>query len=304
MNFVLVSVIVLSLLASGMTTSFAAKPWDLLIRAQFEQDQISINEKPVIFGTVLDQVGRPVSGTQVRIIFADNSVTTNVTKDGSFRYEFGQQAMQGMFSVTISATAKDLKGFATTKLKVGEQTSTFEDLYYTKNFDKNTPNQNDPYKALKQKQYQKFIEEQNKRKQKLNDIEAKKYDLDEKRNIAIQKRRDAINATKVGPGIYSGYDYDRYIANVDPRAKDTISTQMEYTRQLYEEAQYEMKKVLDNGGSLQDARKAYFEKLVVTKDQVEKVGNSTENHSKIKKHDDSKINSKKVKGIKYNKNLK
>ena len=82
---------------------------------------------------------------------------------------------------------------------------------------------------------------------------------------------------------------------------------MEYTTQLYELAQYEMKKVLDNGGSLQDAKKVYFEKLATSKDEVEKIGstNNTENHSKIvKKTHDSKVNSKKVKGLKYNKNLK
>jgi hypothetical protein len=67
-----------------------------------------------------------------------------------------------------------------------------------------------------------------------------------------------------------------------------------------------MKAVLDNGGSLEDARKAYFEKLSVTKEELLDVNdyNNTKNYSKIKTNDDKNINSKKVKGLTVNKNLK
>lgn len=292
------------ILVFGTTTSFAAKPWDLVIKAQFEEDQIEANQKPVIYGSVTDQVGRPVSGAELKIRFADNSITTTTDDEGNFRHEFGEQTSQGIFSVNISATLYDLKGFTSTTLKVGKTVSTFDDIYYTKDFDKDL--KNDPYKALKQKQYQKFIEDQNKRKLKQNEIEAKKMALQDKRDTASQKRSDAINATKPGAGVYSYDEQNKYISKIDPRAKDTIRAQMDYTRQVYEEAKYEMQKVLENGGSLADAKKAYFDKIASTQDEIGDVGsaNNTENHSKIKKHQDSKINSKKVKGLTYNKNLK
>ncbi|WP_148550810.1 carboxypeptidase-like regulatory domain-containing protein [Candidatus Nitrosotenuis cloacae] len=293
-----------AILVFGTTTSFAAKPWDLVIKAQFEEDQIEANQKPVIYGSVTDQVGRPVSGVELKIRFADNSITTTTDEEGNFRHEFGEQTSQGIFSVNISATLYDLKGFASTTLKVGKTVSTFDDIYYTKDFDKDL--KNDPYKALKQKQYQKFIEDQNKRKLKQNEIEAKKMALQDKRDTASQKRSDAINATKPGAGVYSYDEQNKYISKIDPRAKDTIRAQMDYTRQVYEEAKYEMQKVLENGGSLADAKKAYFDKIASTQNEIGDVGsaNNTENHSKIKKHQDSKINSKKVKGLTYNKNLK
>ena len=304
MRYGIISIVLAAILVFGTTSSFAAKPWDLIIKAQFEEDQIEANQKPIIYGSVTDQIGRPVSGVELKIRFADNSITITTDEEGNFRHEFGEQTSQGVFSVNISATLYDLRGFSTTTLKIGKAVSTFDDIYYTKDFDKDL--KNDPYKALKQKQYQKFIEDQNKRKLKQNEIEAKKMILQDKRDAASQKRSDAINATKPGAGVYSYDEQNKYISKIDPRAKDTIRAQLDYTRQIYEEAKYEMQKVLENGGSLADARKAYFDKIASTQDEIGGVGsaNNTENHSKIKKHQDSKINSKKVKGLTYNKNLK
>ena len=291
-------------LITANTGAYAAKPWDLLITAKFEQSQISINETPILVGSITDQKGEPIFGAKVQIHFADSSVSTTTDEEGNFRYEFAKPQADGIFSAIISSTVADLKGFSKATIKVGTGVSTFDELYYSRDFDKST--KNDPYKELKQKQYQKFIENQNKKKLKLNEIEAKKLAHQEKRDIAEQKRSDAINATKPGAGVYSYEDQEKYIAKMNPRLKDMIRTQMDHTRQIYEEAKYEMKKVLDAGGSLEDAKKAYFDKLAATHDDIQKVGaaNNTENHSKIKKHLDGKVNSKKVKGLTYNKYFK
>lgn len=304
LKLAIIAVILGVILIMAHAGAYAAKPWDLIITAKFEQDQIAINEKPVLVGTITDQKSEPVFGAKVQIRFADRTVSTTTDEEGNFRYEFAESQNDGMFSANISATIADLKGFSKATVKVGTGITTFDELYYSQDFDRET--KNDPYKALKQKQYQKFVEEQNKRKLKQNEIEAKKLALQEKRDIAEQRRILALNETKPGAGVYSYDEQERYIAKKDPRLKDMIRTQMDYTRQIYEEAKYEMKKVLDSGGSLQDAKKAYFDKLATTQDSLQDIGgaNNTENHSKVKKSQDTKINSKKVKGLTYNKYLK
>lgn len=285
------------------SNAHAAKPWDLLISAQFEQAQISASERPALIGIITDQKGEPIFGAKVQIRFADSSVTTTTDEEGNFRYEF-EPKTDGIFSASITATLADLKGMGKATVKVGTGVSTFDELYYSNDFERET--KNDPYKALKQKQYQKFVEEQNKKKLKHNEIEAKKLALQEKRDVADQRKNTAINATRPGAGVYSYDEQERYIAKKDPLLKGMIRTQMDYTRQIYEEAKYEMKKVLDAGGSLEDAKKAYFDKLATTQDSLQQVGaaNNTENHSKVKKSQDTKINSKKVKGLTYNKYFK
>ncbi len=308
-RLVIIGVLLAVMLLGSVTSAFAATLWDFAVKAEFEQPRIGINDKPVIFGTVLNQASKPVIGADVKIRFAGVVASTLTDDKGGFRYEFGEQHIPGTFSVSVSAKVNDLKGFATTILKVGDKQSTFGDLYYHAQTVENRPDDGglsgDPYKALKLKHYQKYVEEQNKRKQRQEYNEAKSFAIEEKRDAAKQRLDLALEERPVGAGVYTGDEYERYLSKLDPRIKDTISHQMNYTKRIYEEAQYAMKSVLDNGGSLQEARKAYLEKLSTTKEELAKIGdNNTENYSKIKKVQDTKINSKKVNGLKLNKNLK
>ncbi|NDB90482.1 MAG: carboxypeptidase regulatory-like domain-containing protein [Thaumarchaeota archaeon] len=304
LNLPVLAITLAIILLFGNTMAFAAKPWDLVITAKFEQAEIEPGQSPVIVGTIADQKGEPIYGATVEIRFADKSVSTKTDEDGNFRYEFGAQESQGTFSANIFAKIYDLKGFGKAAVKVGTDVSTFNDLYYSADFDKNY--KNDTFKSLKQKQYQKFIEDQNKRKAKQTEILAKKLAHQGVQEVAKQKLDSAINETKPGSGVYSTDAQERYLSKVDPKYKDVVKFQMDRTRQIYEEAKYEMQKILDNGGSLEDAKKAYFDKLATTSDEIQDVGkqNNTENHSKIKPPEKSKINNKKVHGLKYNKFFK
>lgn len=279
-----------------------------MIKAEFEESEIHINEKPVISGLVLDQASKPVSGAEVKIRFAGVSVSTTTGNDGKFHHEFDQQTTSGIFSVVISATKGDLKGFARTTLKVGNEFSTFDELYYKQLAENKTKSVSAPatYELLKLKNYEKFLEEQNKKLQKQYDIEARKLVIEEKRNMAKLKLEQTLQERPVGPGVYGGLAYKDYMAKLDPRIKSTIASQLNYTKQLQEEARQAMKEVLDSGGSLQDARKAYFEKLSITREDLLEVNdkNNTKNYSKTLKSEDKKINSKKVKGLTLNKHLK
>ncbi len=305
---IVIGVLLASILLGNVTFASAATPWDLIVRADLEQSEVGLNEKPVVFGTVLDQVSRPVSGAEVKISFSDQSATNTTDSEGNFRYEFGEQYMPGTFSVNIFAKSADKKGFAKLTLKIGKESTTFSEIYYGSNefSSNNTTLPNDPYAAIKLKHLKEFIEEQNKIKQKQMDMEAKKNALQEKRILAQQMLEEALRERPVGAGVFSDAQYEMYMATVDPRIKDQISYQLNYTKQLRVEAQHAMKVVLDNGGSLEDARKAYFEKLSVTREELLDVNdfNNTKNQSKIKTNEDKKINSKKVKGLTVNKNLK
>lgn len=275
----------------------AATLWDFVIKAELKKEEITIHEKPVVFGKVLDQASKPVSDVKVTIRFSNQSATVISDSEGSFKHEFGEQAMPGVFTVNIFAEAENKKGFSKLTLKVGNQSTTFGEIYYRANeFNVTT---NDPYSALKLKHYLEYLEEQNKRKQRQLENEAEKLKWKEKRELAQQRLQEALEERYYGPGVISGEQYERYLSTVNPKIRDTISSQLNYTKQIYEEAKAAMKEVLDNGGSLQEARKVYFEKLSVTRDELNAINdvNNTENHSKIKTNADKKINSKKVKGL-------
>ncbi len=282
-NIVLI-LAVLGLALFGATTAYGATLWDFVVSAKFDSERINLYEKPTITGKVLNHAMKPVPGAEVQIRFAGASVTTTTNATGVFSYQFAEQTIPGTFIVNIYVKDGEKRAVAKTTLRVGEEQVTFNELYYKSEDVVNE--QDNPYRALQLKHYQKHLEEQQKRLQKQIEIESKKLILEEKRQIAQLKLEEAIRQKQPGYGIYSGYKYDDYISSLNPKAKNTITSQLNYTKNAFEEAQYAMKQVLDNGGTLQEAREAYFAKLAITKEQLESFDNSTaKNTSEVKKQD-------------------
>jgi hypothetical protein len=303
----LLAIFCMTILLASVATASAAQLWDLIIAVKLQREQIKINDRPVIFGTVVNHAMKPVAGADIRISFANEAVYTKTDSEGNFQYEFGNQTTPGLFAVNILAKSGSQIGLAKTSIRIGDAQPSFNEIYY--NSSKIFENQTFPgsqYAEIQLRQYQKFLAEQNKLKQKQIENEAKRLELKEKQDASKQAIENILLQRQVGAGVFSDKDYQRYISGVDPRVKDAISAQLNYTKQVFTEAQAAMKAVLDNGGSLEEARKAYFEKLAITRDQLISVNdvNNTESHSKIKLKDPTKINSKKVKGLTYNKNLK
>lgn len=275
----------------------SAAPFDYIVNVKLEQYQIEIGQKPVVFGTVTDNVLRPVSGVEVKITFGANSATAITDSAGKFRQEFSEQSSPGIFSVNVFAKQSDKKGFGGTTLRISKQLTTFGEMYYNSELANADQKKSDPYQSLKIKNYEKFLKEKSKAYQKQLDIEAKKIMLQEKKDAANQSLNRTIIERNPGPGDFSGYKYDKYISELNPSVRDDIINQINYTKKTVDDARVAMKKVLDNGGSLEDARKAYMEKLSIKRENLEKIAdlNATENHSKIKKRAES--DSKKVKGL-------
>ena len=279
-------------------TYASAAPFDFLVNAKLEQQQIELGQKPVVFGTVTDNVLRPVSGIEVKITFGANSATAVTDSNGEFRQEFSEQMEPGIFTVNVFAKQDGKKGFGDTTLRVSKQLTTFSDMYYnSKISDLTDQKKSDPYESLKIKNYERFLKEKNKMLQKQIDIEARKVSLQEKKDIAFQRLNQTIIELKPGPGSLSGDKYDRYFSELNPSIRDDVANQMNYTRKIITDAKLVMKQVLDNGGTPDEARKAYLEKLSTKRDSMEKIAdlNGTENHSKPKKHDEK--TSSKVKGL-------
>lgn len=279
--------------------SASAAQFDFLVNAKTEQQQIELGQKPIVFGTVTDNVLRPVSGVEVKITFGANSATVITDSDGVFRQEFSEQTVPGIFTVNVFAKQDAKKGFGNTSLRISKQMTTFSDLYYNSELSNFTDQKkSDPYESLKIKNYERFLKEKSKVFQKHLDIEAKKAALQEKKDVASQRLNQTITELMPGPGSFSDYKHNRYFAELNPSIRDDVANQMNYTNRIITDAKLAMRQVLDNGGTQDEARKAYLEKLSTKRDSMEKIAdlNGTENHSKPKKHEE-KINSSKVKGL-------
>ena len=299
MRYAVLGIMFFAVLCVGFEYASAAA-FDYLVNAKLEQYQIEMGQKPVVYGTVTDHVLRPASGVDVKITFGANSGTTVTDSDGKFRLEFPEQQSPGIFSVTVFAKHDGKKGFGGATLRISKQMMTFDEMYYSSELSGFADQKkSDPYQSLKNKNYERYLSEKNKVYQKQLDIEAKKAQLQEKKKLANQSLNQTITELSPGPGTISGYKYDRYMSGLDPSIRDDIAGQINYTKNTVEDARAAMKRVLDNGGSLSDARKAYLDSLAIKRGTLEKIVdmNATENHSKVKSPTKSADSSYKVKGM-------
>jgi hypothetical protein len=288
-----VGILVAFILIANATVASAATLWDYIVFLDPLPAEIGQDGRLAISGTVFDHASRPVQGAEIKIRFLDKTASLVSDSEGRFGHEF-EADMQGIFSVSIYAKLDGKKGFATKTVRIGDDA---QGIYYESSRYE-TPN--DPYGALKQKHYQKFVDEQNAKKQKQLDAESKKLELQQKRNQAQQKIELEIKNKTIGDGVFGGYDYDRYVAGLDPRVKGTIVHQLNHTKTMYAEAKHAMETAIQNGTSAQDAKKIYLQKLAAPQQKLSDLGKANaENHSEIKKHDAKPA--KKVKGLSLNK---
>jgi len=63
--------------------------------------------------------------------------------------------------------------------------------------------------------------------------------------------------------------YERFVANLDLSVKDIFLGQLNYTTKIWSDAQLAMNKVLESGGTWQEARQVYFEKAAISQQIME-----------------------------------
>ena len=250
--------------------------WDLIIDVKLEQSPLYVGEIPVVFVSVTDHAGKPVSGAEVKVRLYSDSVTILTDTTGSFKVKFSEfDGLPGNYIVNVMATTSDGKiGLASTEFQVkGEllvQTrsekilSTMEALKYLHA----SPDDfaNDPIGFILYNYYQnlqaEFLDEINSQ----TELDKEQQLIDEQRELSLEFTQQTIEEANPGAGIYSGYKYDRFVDNLDLSVKDIIVNQLNYTVTVFEEAQAAFDEVISNGGSYQEARLAYYEKASISRE--------------------------------------
>jgi len=93
--------------------------------------------------------------------------------------------------------------------------------------------------------------------------------LEQQRKIAKNLRNQDIEQYNPGAGTYGGYQYDGYINSLNPEIRDLVASQLNFTKNTFEEAQKLRDEILANGGTYEKARQAYLDKLSFPKEVLE-----------------------------------
>jgi len=275
LRILLIGILGIGLLFSNLPLSESVL-WDLIIYVELEQSPLHFGEIPVVFVSVTDHAGKPVSGAEVKVRLGAESIIVLTDTTGIFKVVFSEfDGLPGSYIVNVLATTSDGKiGLASTTFQVkGEllaQTrsekilSTMEALKYLHSTADDF--KNDPIGFTLYNYYQnlqeEFLEELNSQAE----LDEEQKLIDEQRELSLEFTQQAIEKANPGAGIYSGYKYDRFVDNLDLSVKDIIVNQLNYTVTMFEEAQEAFEEVLANGGSYQEARLAYYEKASISRE--------------------------------------
>jgi len=260
--------------------------WNLIIQAGVDNAKILPEEVPTISGRITDHASNPVKDVQIHISTRHDSLFTTTSEQGEFSVQLSHyNRMPGTYMVNIIATAPDGKtgisntqfqviGELTTTSAIEEKLSTPEAIKYLNA--KSTDFEKDPIGFILYTHYQKLLQEfivEKKIGEKI--LEDQTY-IEEQTKISDELLLKEIEELAPGSGVFSGYKYDDYVKNLDPAVRDTIVNQINFTKNIFEEAQEVRNIILENGGTKEEANKAYLEKITISRQTLEEFGYNTE----------------------------
>lgn len=256
-----------------------AEIWDLIVNVNVEKKAIYPGETVVVKGKIVDHSNNPVKGAEVNLRTSGDTIKIFTNSEGLFTGEFKNfQKIPGTYTINVIAVLEGKTGLTSVEFHVNgeispimileEKLSTKEAIKYLNaeitDFEKN------PIGQMLYNYYQKINQELQEEKEKPIRGLAEKIKMNQEREISEKLRQEAIEEFNPRAGTYQGYNYEEYINNLDPKIKDIVSDQLNFTKNTFEKAQQLRDEIIANGETYEEARKAYLEKISIPKEELEK----------------------------------
>lgn len=265
------------IILSAVQTS-EAELWELIIDLNLEKTVIVSGETLVVSGKVVDHSYKPIRGAE--ILVRTGSETTKAFTDpwGVFSAEFDNfERVPGTYTINVVGTWYGMTGLESTQVQVKGDASPILLLQQKLNTDEAikylSSNESDfvkdPIGQRLFKYYHNLLHElilENKEASKPN---LEELFVQEQRIIANELKEQAIEEFKPGSGVYDGLKYQYYINSLKPEIKDIVSSQLNFTKNLFEEAQIVRDQIIADGGTHDEAHKAYLEMLSIPREKLE-----------------------------------
>jgi len=255
-----------------------AELWELQIDLSVQNGVINSGETIVITGKVVDQAYKPIRGAEVLIRAGSDTTKAFTDPWGVFKGEFRDfERIPGTYTVNVIASWYGMTGLSNTQFQVKGDVSPVSILqeklsteqarkYLSSNesdFEKN------PIGQTLFKYYHGLHDELINELKEMQKPSAEQIFIEQQRLIAENLRKKAISEYAPSAGTFDGYQYDSYVSNLNPEIKDLIIRQLDFTKKIFEEGQKVRNKILINGGTYEEARQAYLEKISISKEVIE-----------------------------------
>lgn len=253
--------------------------FDLVIDASMQEESIYSGESVVVTGKVVNQAYETYPGIEVVIKAGSETTKTFTDTEGIFRGEISDfRGVPGTYTVDIVASGYGITGMHSTEFQLKGEPSriialqqkltTDEAINYLSSdesdFEKN------PIGQILFKHYHGLLRELLIEQRDSAKPNAEQVFLEQQRLISENLRNQAIDEFNPDSGVFDGYRYDDYIYNLNPEIKDVIQNQLNYTKNAFEDAQKIRDEIIANGGTFEEARKAYLDRISMPKELLEK----------------------------------
>jgi hypothetical protein len=265
------------MLFSIISTSHA-ELWELVIEVNVEKGAIYSGDSIIITGKVVDQAYDPIRGAEVFIKAGSYTTKAFTDPEGVFRGEIKDfERIPGTYIVNVIGSWYGMTGLSSTEFQVKGDVSPVSELqeklstdearkYLSSNegdFEKN------PIGQTLFKYYHKLLDELLLKQKIAQKPSEDKIFMEHQRLIAENLRNQAIDEFNPRVGIYDGIQYNDYINNLNPKIKELVISQLNFTKNNFAEAQKIRDEILANGGTYEEARQAYLDKISISKEILE-----------------------------------
>lgn len=250
-----------------------AEPWEFIVEADVENSIVYSGDTVVITGKVVDQTNESYRGVEILIRAGSETTKAFTNPDGTFRGEIVDfQKIPGTYAVNVIASWYGMTGLTSTQFLVKgdssvggaiiEKLSTNEARKYLSSnesdFKKN------PIGQTLFKYYHGLHDELVKEQKKAYKDSKEQILLDRQRVIAENLKNKALENFNPRAGIYDGYSYEQYIYSLNPKIREMISSQLDFTKNNFMDAQNIREQIIANGGTYEEARQAYLDKIAIS----------------------------------------
>jgi len=255
-----------------------AELWELIIDLNVQKGVIYAGETVVVTGKVVDHAYKPIIEAEVFIRTGSDTTIAFTDPYGVFKGEFEDfQRVPGTYAVNVIASLDGKTGLSSTQFKVNgdispvsalqEKLSTDEARKYLSanesDFEK------DPIGQILFKYYHGLLDELILKQREASQLTEEQIYLEQQRVIAENLRNQAIEKFNPGAGTYGGYQYDNYINSLNLEIRDLVTSQLNFTKNTFEEAQKLRDEILANGGTYEEARQVYLDMISIPKQVLE-----------------------------------
>lgn len=267
-----------------------AELWEFVVELDMEKGVVYSGDTVVVTGRVVDHAYEPTRGVEVLIRTGADTTKAFTDTDGTFRGEFVDfQRVPGTYIVNVVASWYGMTGLSSTEFQVKgdvspvsilqQQLSTDQARKYLSSnesdFEKN------PIGQTLFKYYHGLLDQLIAEKKEANKPNEEQILLEQQRRIAENLRNQAIEEYKPGYGTYGGYKYESYIAGLNPEIRDLVVNQLSFTQNNFLDAQKIRAEIIENGGTYEEARQAYLDRLTIPKEILEKFNENNLEESEV-----------------------